>query len=245
MIGVFDSGIGGLSVLLELEKLAPGAKTIYLADSQNFPFGEKTQEKLERITIVATKRLQSLGARTIVVACNSATVSVIDRLRSDFPGLNFVGVEPAVKLGEKVTRSGRIGLLATKKTVVTHKSDSLVGEVQIFRHHAPKLIDKIENDYLHITDTDLIDAIAPLLLQKVDTIVLGCTHFYFVRERYEKLFPDLQFVEPAVAVAKQIIHVAGNVEIGEKTYLVSGDVDNFRKFIENVVGYKDADIRKI
>ncbi len=246
MIGIFDSGVGGLSVFLELKKILPQTATVYFADSRNFPYGEKSDLELAHITIEATGKLIDFGCDIVVVACNSATVSVIDRLRDRFPDIRFVGVEPAVKLGEKNTKNARLGLLATQKTVVTHQSDDLVGEIQIFRHHASGLISKIEQDLAAVTDLDLSEALEPLLEKGVDTVVLGCTHFYFVKERFELLYPEISFVEPAPYVAMQVKRLLdGKIEGGDDIYLVSGDHNKFKQFLVNILGDVDADIRQV
>ncbi len=246
MIGIFDSGIGGLSVYLELKKLLPNAGICYLADSANFPYGEKSQEELEKFTRAATMKLVDFGCKVIVVACNSATVSVIDKLRTDFPRLKFVGVEPAVKLAEKITQNKKIGLLATKKTVISHRGENLVDDVTIYRNHDAHLISKIETDLVAVTEDDLKSAIEPLLTEGVDTVVLGCTHFYFVKDRFKAMYPEVAFVEPALYVAEQARLVVGDtIEIGKDIFLVSGDEGQFREFVINAIGEVDVDIRKV
>lgn len=245
MIGIFDSGVGGLSVFCELKKLIPDIAITYLSDSANFPYGEKQQEELLRIASNATKRLISEGANTIVVACNSATVSTIKYLREKYPEIDFVGVEPAIKPALKNNHAEPIGLLATKKTVMTYHSDILVDNIKIIKHHDPYLIDKIENDYHAISDFDMQKALDPFIEAGVKTVVLGCTHFYFLREKFADKFPEIQFLEPAPAVAKHVLEINSFYRMGECQFLVSGDVDNFRHFLENVVGYKNGDIRKV
>ncbi len=245
MIGIFDSGVGGLSIYLELKKIAPQLSVVYFADSANFPYGEKSQEQLLALSVAATERLIEYGATTIVVACNSATVSTITDLRERYPQLNFVGVEPAIKVATEQLRSRHIGLLATKKTVVTHDSDSLADGGKVYRHWNSALIDMIETRYVQITHEDLSRAVDPLVQQGVDTIVLGCTHFYFVKARFESEFLGLKFVEAAQAVAARTLEIGTTDSENKEIFLVSGDLTRFTDFMENVVGYKHADIRKV
>jgi len=245
MIGVFDSGIGGLSVFLELKKLSPEIQMIYFADSKNFPYGEKTQPELLDITIKATEKLLKFGVDTVIVACNSATVSTIASLRSMYPKINFIGVEPAIKMAVSASNHGNIGLLATKKTVNTHESDILAGGEAVLKHYDKRLIDMIENNFSDISEDDLVQAIEPLLSKGVKTIVLGCTHFYFVKNQLQKQFPDIHFIEPADIVARRALEIAGNQCLGNSIFLVSGDKQKFANFIENVVGCKNEYIRKI
>ncbi len=245
MIGIFDSGVGGLSIYCELKKLAPQLSIVYFADSANFPYGEKTQAELLAVSSSATERLISMGVGTIVVACNSATVSTIAELRERYPKVAFIGVEPAIKVATEQLKSKSIGLLATKKTVVTHDSDKLAAGGQVYRHWDSALIDRIENHFHEITRQDLQIATLPLIQKRVDTIVLGCTHFYFVKERFIHEFPELSFVEAAEAVAKRALNIGGVDSEDQVIFLVSGDQARFTDFVENVVGYKHADIRKV
>jgi len=245
MIGIFDSGVGGLSVFCELKKRRPDAEIVYLADSANFPYGDKSQSELINITERATNFLISSGAKTVVLACNSATVSTIKHLREKYPLIKFVGVEPAVKVAYDLEYPGKIGILATKKTVSTHDSEALAPGSTLYKHYDENIIDMIENNYQRIGNNDLKNAIDPLLSEGVKIIVLGCTHFYFIKERFTQAFPEVTFVEPAGAVAQRVLEVSKNISLGESTFFVTGDIEKFSDFLVNVVGYKNAIAREV
>ncbi|MEI6267072.1 MAG: glutamate racemase [bacterium] len=245
MIGIFDSGVGGLSVFCELKKIRPEAEILYLSDSANFPYGDKSQEELLRIVTKATDFLISQGAGTVVVACNSATVSTIKYLRDNYPLVTFVGVEPAVKVAYDLNYSGKIGILATKKTVATHKSEKLAPGSTLYKHYDAKIIDLVENDYQEINRDDLQAAIEPFLHEDVKIIVLGCTHLYFIKEMFVQSFPEVTFIEPSEAVARRVLEVSENISFGESTFFVTGEIEKFDDFLVNVVGYKNAVIREI
>jgi glutamate racemase len=246
MIGIFDSGVGGLSVYFELKKLSPEAAVVYFSDHANFPFGEKTQPELLQITMSAVKKLMEYKTNPIVVACNSATVSTIDQLRESFPTIMFVGVEPAVKIAVSETENGHVGVLATKKTVLMHDSESLAQDTIVHKHYAPELISQIENDVGKITDDDIRKSLEPLLSQGIDTLVLGCSHFYFLKERIRALNPSLHVIEPSKAVAERVISVLdGKIETGKDIFLTSGDVVAFQRFLLSHGEGRDYDVRQV
>ena len=219
MIGVFDSGCGGLSVLKEIIKLLPDEKYIYLADNAHCPYGEKTKEYITDRCREITRLLMSKGAEIIVVACNTATAAAISSLRSEFP-IKFIGMEPAVKPAALGTKSGVIGVLATAGTLKGSKylatKSNYEDGCKIVEHVGEGFVEIVENGTANTPQTaqTVRSSLYPLLDQGADTIVLGCTHYPF-------LLPQLQeqaaayyggkvlcrFIDPAPAVANHLVDV--------------------------------------
>jgi glutamate racemase len=248
MIGVLDSGVGGLSIYRSIKNRLPEVGVVYLADKVNFPYGEKTESELTEIVSRATEKLVDYGANIIVVACNSATVATISRLREKF-SIPIIGIEPAIKQAAKETKTKNIGLIATKRTVTDHNGDVYAVGCNVFKSHNGELVSNIENDYNSISDSDLRAAMAPFLDKNIDSVVLGCTHYHFIRERLEKLFPEIKFYAPEEAIVKRLVDVISEkkieLEFGSDIFLVSAGKDSFRESLKDLLGITDADIREI
>ena len=214
-IGIFDSGIGGLAVLSELEWLAPGHPMVYLADQAWMPYGERTLEEVRARSEVMARLLIDRGAGVIVVACNSASAASLHHLRSAFPGVPFVGMEPAVKPAAEQSARGVIGVLATNATFQGELYASVVDRhasgVAIVEQACPKYL-------------------PPLIDGGADTVVLGCTHYSFLVSQIEALIGQTaQVIDPAPAVARQALRVLpGPVRSdGHTDYLTTGDAEVF------------------
>lgn len=232
MIGILDSGIGGLSIYYELKRRMPNAGVIYLADKVNFPYGEKTETELVGIVRRAVQTLISSGATVIILACNTATVTAIATMRAEFD-LPFVGIEPAVKQASANTKNGKIGVLATKKTTEVHDVTSLAGSNDILRVDASGLVAQIESN-LGVVDSDMLDvSMAPIVDFGADTVVLGCTHFSFVASKLREQFPETNFLEPTEAVVNRLEAV-----IAENKLDIEQADDIF-------LGIDESDLRKI
>jgi glutamate racemase len=248
MIGIFDSGVGGLSVFRELKKLFPDRGIIYLADKKNFPYGEKSQKKLKEICENNINLLLQNGAKIIIIACNSATVSTISELRKIFD-VPIIGIEPAIKVAADITKTGKIGLIATKMTVANHQGEKYLKNGQkVFKTDQHQLVSMIENHYEKISQKILKDSVAELVSEDVDCIALGCTHFHFIRQELEKIYPQYNFIAPDIAVAKRAAEVIKekSIEIPLKKdiFLVTKDVDSFRKNLKLLLGI-EAGVRRI
>ena len=227
MIGILDSGVGGLSIYHEVKRLYPEAGVIYLADKANFPYGEKTEKELLVIVRAAVSTLIGTGATVIIIACNSATVSTISHLREEFQ-IPIIGIEPAVKQAEKVTKNGKIGVLATKRTVEQHGAND-----KLLKVHNAELVSRIEYNQSGITDEELRAAIKPFSTFGADTVVLGCTHYSFIQDRLARLYPEITFLEPTEAVVSRLMMVMDENNLD----ITQGD-DIF-------LGIDEADARKI
>lgn len=209
-IGVFDSGVGGLSILGEIRRLLPDEHLIYLADSAHCPYGIKHLPEIRQRTLVVAGYLIELGAKMIVVACNSACAAGLDQIREVHPEVPVVGVEPAVKPACNRTRNGKIGVLATKLTLTGAKFSSLVEQygsgIEVYTQPAPGLVELVESGKVADPEAEdlLHQYLDPLLERQVDTIVLGCTHYPFLRPLIQKIAgPKVLILDTGAAVARQ------------------------------------------
>lgn len=235
-IGVFDSGSGGLSVYRELKKLLPQEKYFYFSDNAHCPYGEKTAEYIQDRARFITDFLLEKGADIIVVACNTATAAAIATLREEYPSVPFVGMEPAVKPAALGTRTGVIGVLATAGTLkgskYLHTRGRFEDNVRIAEHVGQGFVELVEAGILDgpKADATVRASLQPLLDEGADVIVLGCTHYPFLRPVIERIAgPGVQVIDPAPAVARQTLRLLQEREIptGEGPFSVelhsSGD----------------------
>ena len=213
MIGIFDSGSGGLSVLREILRLLPREKFVYYADNANCPYGEKTPEFIQNRCRKITEYLLSRGAQIIVVACNTATAAAITTLRNEYP-VRFIGMEPAVKPAALSSKTGVIGVLATAGTLKGSKYLTTKGiyedDVKIVEHVGQGFVELVENGILDgpLAEETVRKSLQPLLDAGADRIVLGCTHYPFLRTVIQRIAgPDVQIIDPAPAVARHLIEV--------------------------------------
>ena len=213
-IGVFDSGIGGLSVLKALRAELPGEHFVYLADNAHAPYGERGDDHVIARTRAVVQRLREEHAiKALVIACNTATAAAIHLVRSEHPDLPLVGVEPALKPAAAATRTGRVGVLATRGTLASAKlrvlHDSLRGQAEFVLQPCDGLADAIEaRDHAQVSAlcARYTQALGPLGREtgQVDTVVLGCTHYPFAWTELATLVgPDVQLVETGEPVARQ------------------------------------------
>ena len=211
VIGVFDSGVGGLSVLHHIHQLFPGERLIYVADSGHVPYGGKPARYIEQRSHTLTRFLVSQGADAIVIACNTATAAAVASLRSQF-SIPIVGMEPAVKPAVAATRSGVVGVLATVGTLVSARFAALLeryaGEVEIVTQGCPGLVEQVEKGELNgVRTRELVERYtAPLLARGADTLILGCTHYPFLAPLIRDVVGDnIALVDTGAAVARQLM----------------------------------------
>lgn len=205
-IGIFDSGLGGLSVTKEIISLLPNESTIYLADSINAPYGEKSKEQIIEFSIKNTELLVKLGCKIIVVACNTATTNAIKILRSNY-NLPFIGIEPAIKPAALNTKTGKIGVLATKGTLASDlfiNTSSKFNDVEFIEVEGKKLVSLIESGKIENTKPLLKEYLIPMIEKGADNIVLGCTHYPFLIPIIKEIVPkEINIIDSGLAVAKQ------------------------------------------
>ena len=247
MIGVFDSGVGGLSVLTEIRRLLPEPDVTYLADRGNAPYGQRSLEEVRGFAGACTRHLLELGAGMIVVACNTASAAALNRLRAIHPGVPFVGMEPAVKPAAALTRSKVIGVLATAATFQGELFASVVGRfaegVTVINQACPGWADLVETGLTSgpVAEAAVAQHLDPVLAAGADTLVLGCTHYPFLRHLISaRAGAQVAIVDPARAVARQVLALAGETIApagrGSLRLLTTGHPGDTRDAVRKLVG---------
>ena len=218
MIGIFDSGVGGLSVFREIRKVLPEERYVYFSDNAHCPYGEKSKEYITDRARSITGLLISKGADIIVVACNTATAAAISTLRQEYD-LPFIGMEPAVKPAAAITKTGVVGVLATAGTLKADKYLSTRGkyaeEVRFVEHVGEGFVELVESGETHGAKAEAVvrKSLLPLLEAGADTIVLGCTHYPFLSGTIAKTAAEavpcrqINVIDPAPAVARHLLEV--------------------------------------
>lgn len=250
-IGIFDSGIGGLSIWKEIITLLPNENTIYLADSKNAPYGQKSQQEIIDLCVKNTELLLKKGCKIIVVACNTATTNAIGFLRKNYD-VPFVGIEPAIKPAALKTKTNKIGILATKGTL---NSELFSKNAEKFRSNI-KIIEQIGEGLVPLIETGKINSIAldillkkhlsNLVRQDIDYLVLGCSHYPFLIPQIKKIIgKKIKIIDSGEAVAKQTRVVLEEhnflnkqTEIG--THLLFSNLDESQ--IHNFIKHKNCKI---
>lgn len=219
MIGIFDSGAGGLSVFREIRKILPEHHYIYYSDSAHCPYGEKTRDYIITRARIITDFLIDKGAEIIVVACNTATAAAISVLRREYPDIPFIGMEPAVKPAAMQTKTGVIGVLATSGTLKADKyigtKDRFAPDAEVVEHTGDGFVELVEQGCISGNEAEktVKSSIAPLIDAGADTIVLGCTHYPFLAEVIKKVAEEIKpghsinIIDPAPAVARHLLTV--------------------------------------
>ncbi|HLA08284.1 MAG TPA: glutamate racemase [Anaerolineales bacterium] len=209
-IGVFDSGVGGLSVLRAIRAQMPEESVVYFGDQAHIPYGPRTMEQIRGFSEAITNFLLEKQSKIIVVACNTASAAALKYLREKFPEVQFVGMEPAVKPAAEHTQTGKVGVLATPTTFQGALYASVVERfangVELFQDTCTGLVQQIERGDLNGEETRKIleDALLPMLEKNIDTVVLGCTHYPFVIPLIERIVGEkVRVIDPAPSVAKQ------------------------------------------
>ena len=217
-IGVFDSGLGGLTVVKALSEVIKGADIFYVADTKNAPYGEKTPDQILQYSLDITQHLIKMHhIDALILACNTATSFAIKRLRELYPNLIIIGTEPGVKPAIEQTETGRIGVLATPATLKGEKYQELVKQlslgkdVALYEQACPGLVEQIESGAIasSTTKTLLIKWLRPMIDNNVDTIVLGCTHYPLVGEIIEDIMDvNVTLIETGSAIAKHLLQLS-------------------------------------
>jgi glutamate racemase len=210
IIGIFDSGVGGLSVWREVAHQLPHAGTLYLADQAHVPYGHRRLDEVREFSKGITRFLLGQGAEIIVIACNTASAAALHYLRRTFPDVPFVGMEPAVKPAVEQTYNGVVGVIATQATFQGELFASLVeryaGDVRVLTRICPGLVEAVEAGALDTPETEALlrGCVTPLVEAGVDQLVLGCTHYPFLRPIIERMMgASVAVIDPAPAVARQ------------------------------------------
>ena len=249
-IGIYDSGVGGLTVLRAVRELLPHEDLLYFADQAKVPYGNRPLEEVRALAEGVTRYLMERGAKLIVVACNTASAAALKHLRALYPDFPFVGMEPAVKPAAEQTLSGKVGVLATPSTFQGEMYASVVErfakDVQVFQATCPGLVKQIEKGYLITPKTRRIleEALKPMMKEGVDTLVMGCTHFPFVIPLIREIAgEDVRVIDPAPAVARQVKRVleAGGLlrtgdSAGKTVFLTSAEAGKLEDLLPKLLG---------
>ncbi|MEG6616331.1 glutamate racemase [Peptococcaceae bacterium 1198_IL3148] len=243
-IGIFDSGVGGLSIAKEIRKLLPHEDLLYFADSAYCPYGEKLPTIIKDRVFAICDFLISKGAKMLVVACNTASIVSLDDIRSYYK-IPVIGVEPAVKPAVAATKTGTIGVLATGVTLSGDRFSSLVkrygDQATVVTQPCPGLVELVEKGQTIGPETEamLTNYLQPLLNNNADTIVLGCTHYPFLRPLIHKLVGnDITVIDTGEAVARQTKRMLVNNDLqndqtndGQETIFTSGNVESVQPVV--------------
>ncbi|MGJ8698021.1 MAG: glutamate racemase [Verrucomicrobiaceae bacterium] len=210
VIGIIDSGVGGLSVLKEIHSLLPNHSLAYIGDSAWCPYGSKSFDDIQKRVFALSDYLIYLGAELIVVACNSATIAAVEALRVNYP-VPFVGMEPGVKPAAAITQTHTIGVLATEASLSGEKFHRLVSthafDLRVITQPCPKFVELVEQGILDGPEVDaaIREYTAHMLAEGADTLILGCTHYPFLKPAIEALLPaHIKIIDTGHAVAKQV-----------------------------------------
>lgn len=246
-IGIFDSGLGGLSVTKEIIEFLPGESIIYLADSKNAPYGEKSKEEIIQFSIKNTELLLGLGCKLIVVACNTATTNAIKILRDKYD-VAFIGIEPAIKPAALNTKTGKIGVLATRGTLASElflSTSSKFNDVEFIEVEGKGLVTLIEAGKIEETKPLLKKYLLPMIEKRADKIVLGCTHYPFLIPLIKEIIPaSVNIIDSGLAVAKQTKavlekqnHLSDKKE-ARYSFYTNNDLSVLKQFLNahNIVG---------
>lgn len=250
-IGVFDSGLGGLSILREIRLLITDIPLFYVADQAHVPYGERKASDILSFSRSIARFLIDNGAKIIVVACNTASAAALQELRYDFPAVPFVGMEPAVKPAVQISSNKVVGILATPATFEGDMYHTLVekfaSDVRILRNTLPGMVQIIENGKMDSGEAyDIVKkAVLPMVEQGADTIVLGCTHFPFILPLIKEIAgPNINVIDPAPAIAKRTSFLVNQNKYlfrqreNQKANIIfatSGDPTRFQSMIQNLL----------
>ena len=253
-IGMFDSGIGGTSIWKEINKLLPNEDTLYLSDSINAPYGQKSKEKIIELCVKNTEYLLSKNCKLIVVACNTATTNAIRFLRKNYD-IPFIGIEPAIKPASLKTKTNTIGILATKGTLnseLFEQTSSLIdSKIEIVEQVGEGLVELIENGKIDSEEMEslLKKHLQPMIEKNIDYLVLGCTHYPYLIEKIKEITKSrITIIDSGEAVSRQVQKILDTKKLkkntpekGENTFLINKD----KTVLENILSdYSDATINE-
>lgn len=259
LIGIFDSGVGGLSVLREIRSLLPSQSILYVGDQHHVPYGKRQPSEVRKFSTAITQYLLDAGAVLIIVACNTASAASLKELRHAFPKVPFVGMEPAVKPASQQTHNGVVGVLATPATFQGELYATLVEkfatDVKILTNTIPGLVEEIENGNLggYKTRSILEGAIKPMLAQGADTLVLGCTHYPFVLPMIRDIAgPGINVIDPAPAIARRTKSLLEQFELASSSpepadmiFTTTGSLEHFKASIDRLLNLQVAPIKLV
>lgn len=244
-IGIFDSGVGGLGIWREIIRQFPNEDTIYIADQAHVPYGSRSLSEVRYLSTAVTRFLLQKRAKTIVIACNTASAAALRKLRATFPQVPFVGMEPALKPACECTRTGVVGVIATPATFQGELFSDLLRRyapgVQVIPQVCPGLVEAVEAGAWDGSETEALlhNCLDPLMAKNVDQLVLGCTHYTFLRPVIERVVGSLvSVVDPAPAVARQTGRVTSLVaekRLASHTFYTTGQGEALKITLERLM----------
>lgn len=245
-IGVFDSGIGGLWVLAHLQRELPQYEYVFLADQAHVPYGNRTENEIVDLCFKNTDFLLAQGCRMIVVACNTATSAAINKLREEY-NIPFVGMEPAIKPAIENSKTGHIGVLATKLTIEGEKIKESINKhangVEVHTCVGSGLVELVENGKADTDEAEelLKEYLEPLMNENIDELVLGCTHYPFLIKRIQKILGDkVNIIDPAPAVVNRVKFLleekglSNDKENGSIEFFTTSDALSMQDFVNQM-----------
>lgn len=249
-IGVFDSGVGGLSVWREIVQILPGESMLYLADQAHVPYGARSPQEVAALTHAAVTWLLGQGAKLIVIACNTASAAALIDLRQQWPDVPIVGMEPAIKPASQATKTGQVAVLATPGTLRASRFSNLVERfangVQVYTLMGTGLVEMVERHELSgpVVEAKLQKVMAPVQDVAIDYLVLGCTHFPFLSRSIQNIVGEnVVLVDPAPAVARQTRRVLQNRQLQNHVvkpaswrFVTTGELPAFQSLTERLIG---------
>jgi glutamate racemase len=255
-IGIFDSGIGGLTVASVIRQALPSERLFYFGDTAHMPYGQRHLDEVRKFSFGIVDALRRKDCKMVVIACNTASAAALSALREAYPGYLFVGMEPAVKPAVEHTRTGTVGVIATTATFQSELYASVVErfaqDVQVLHQPCPGLVKQIEAGELDtpLTEEMLRGWLQPMLDKHIDALVLGCTHYPIVRPLIERIVgPGVRIVDPAPAIARQVQRLLESKALtatpasnGSLTCWTSGEPANFHVLLERL-GLDSTEVR--
>lgn len=252
-IGVFDSGVGGLTVVKQIIKALPNENIVYLGDSKNMPYGSKTNSQIISYVQNAVKFLNTFDLKTIVIACNTADSVASDTISQIYNLPIFGVIDPAAKKACDLTKNNKVGVIATSACINTNEYENHIHkynkDIKVFSKATPFLAPLIEDGNFDIGNDEmrnmLVDYLEPLVKQSIDTLILGCTHYDLIENIVHDIYPNLTLVSSSKCVIENIkkgITLDNNTN-PDRQYYVSADKEKFKAIVSNFMG--DIDIKQI
>lgn len=243
-IGILDSGLGGLSVASEINKLMPKEQIVYLGDSKNIPYSVKSKEEILKLSKRIIKFLLKKNAKIIVIACNTITVVALDKLREEFPNVPIIGTVPVIKTAVRITKNGKIGVFSTKKTAESKYQKDLIKifakNISVVNLGSDEVVPLIEKGEDEILKSVLSKELAPFKEFGVDILALGCTHFPLIKEEIQNIVgSDVLVIDSGPAVARQVKRVLEQRQVLSKSsngnvFYTTGDVFQMQKIVKKL-----------
>ena len=247
-IGIIDSGVGGLSLTSVLIKKLPKESVIYLADSHNCPYGEKSKAEIYSLTKKMVKFLLKKKIKLLVIACNTITVTAIDRLRKEFKQIPIVGIVPVIKTAQEKTTNGKIGVFSTIITAKSSYQKDLISKFAkdstIINVGSSSLVSLIEKGDMETINKVLQQELEIFKENNIDTLVLGCSHFPLIKNQIRKLLPDVLILDSSEAVTRQVKRILksdkrlSSSQNSDYNFLTTGNKEFFAKFVNKAIGKK-------